>query len=132
MTLPPVECVDSFLSEAQRLGVEVRWKTTNMQHLDAAYHALPGTPGRIVLHDVKPRPNLEKQCILLTHEMVHVLQHWKGQLQSIPPLGWPTENAPPGRELSQQEREAYSAQNDPKKVLNAIKTLQPYSYHVLE
>lgn len=125
MTLPPDQCVDSFLNQAQRLGIEVRWQKSDMHQLDAAYHARPGAPGLIVLHDRKPRPIIKQQCVLLTHEMVHVLQHWKGHLKSVPPLGWPIDNVPPNRKLTKQEQEAYSAQRKPKMVLEAVKLLQP-------
>ena len=57
--------------------------------------------------------------------MVQVLQHWKGELQATPPLGWPVNGAPPGRRLSPQQAEAYTAQNEPAKVLKAVTSLQP-------
>lgn len=130
MILPPDQCVAAFLSEAHRLGIEVRWQTSKMHQLDAAYQARPGAPGLIVLHDRKPRPSIKQQCVLLTHEMVHVLQHWKGHLKSVPPLGWPINNAPKGRDLSEQEQEAYTAQSKPKIVLDAVKLLKPASIQI--
>ena len=57
--------------------------------------------------------------------MVHVLQHWKGKLKATPALGWPVDRAPEGRNLSLQEREAYTAQSDSKKVLKAVRSLKP-------
>ena len=123
--LPPAECVSRFLQEAQRLGIEVRWASEGMTNLDAAYHARPGAPGVLLLHDSTPRPGPQQLCTLLAHEMVHVLQHWKGELQATPPLGWPVNGAPPGRRLSPQQAEAYTAQNDPAKVLKAVTSLQP-------
>ena len=125
ITLPPAECVSRFLQEAQRLSIEVRWASEGMTNLDAAYHARPGAPGVLLLHDSTPRPGPEQLCTLLAHEMVHVLQHWKGELQATPPLGWPVDGAPPGRKLSSQEAEAYTGQNEPAKVLKAVTSLQP-------
>ena len=123
--LPPAECVTRFLQEAQRLGIEVRWTNTGITNLDAAYHALPGAPGVIVIHDHPQRPGPQELCTLLAHEMVHVLQHWKGNLRATPALGWPINGAPQGRQLSSQQAEAYTAQSDPAKVLKAVSSLQP-------
>ena len=124
--LPPAECVSRFLQEAQRLGIEVRWAREGMTNLDAAYHARPGAPGVLLLHDRTPRPGPQQLCTLLAHEMVHVLQHWKGELQATPPLGWPVNGASPGRRLSPQQAEAYTAQNEPAKVLRAVTTLKSF------
>lgn len=125
--LPPADCISLFLQQAQRLSIEVRWTRDGMTQLDAAYHARPGEPGLILLHDRTPRPDAQKICTLLTHEMVHVLQHWKGNLEALPPLGWPVHNAPPGRNLSRQEQEAYTAQIQPNMVLNSVRLLKPVS-----
>ena len=122
--LPPVQCVDNFLQQAVRLGIEVRWTREGMHDLDAAYHALPGVPGKIMLHDRDPRPTTAKLCTLLSHEMVHVLQHWKGKLNALPPLGWPRNGAPTGRNLSLQEQEAYTAQSKPRFVLHSVTQLK--------
>jgi hypothetical protein len=54
-----------------------------------------------------------------------VLQHWRGQLQELTPLGWPTINAQGGRGLSPHEAEAYSNQTDPMRVLEALRKLKP-------
>ena len=124
-SLPPSECINLFLREAQRLGIEVRWARNGVNNLDASYHARPGKPGLIMLYERTPRPNAQQICRLITHEMVHVLQHWKGHLTAVPPLGWPTIESPSGRNLSRQEQEAYSAQNKPHKVLQAVKLLKP-------
>lgn len=123
--LPPDECVNRFLQQADRLGVEVRWTKQAMNNLDAAYRASPGVPGVIVLHDSATRPNSERLCTLLSHEMVHVLQHWKGDLRAVPPLGWPRNGVPAGRNLSEQEQEAYAAQSNHRKVLHAVSELKP-------
>lgn len=124
---PATECVNQFQYQADRLGVEIRWTKKSMQQLDAAYHAFPGKPGLILLYDRKPRPTAKQICTLLSHEMVHVLQHWKGELKSLPPLGWPRDSVPSGRNLSVQEEEAYTAQKRPLKVLKAIIQLTPVS-----
>ena len=124
--LPPTECVSRFLQEAQRLGIEVRWASEGMTNMDAAYQARPGVPGVLLLHDTTPGPGPQQLCTLLAHEMVHVLQHWEGELQATPPLGWPMNGAPPGRKLSTQEAEAYTAQDDAAKVLNAVNKLTPF------
>ena len=128
--LPPeecIECIDRFLQQAHRLGIEVRWTREGMHKLDAAYHAFPGKPGLIVLHDRDPRPSPKQICTLLSHEMVHVLQHWQGEFKALPPLGWPRDGAPPDRELSVQEQEAYTAQSQPRQVLRAITQLKPFA-----
>lgn len=118
-------CVFSFIQESIRLGIEVRWAHSDIAHQDATYHAKPGMPGQILLNAKTPRPTTKELCTLLAHEMVHVLQHWKGDLKALPPLGWPIDAAPPGRNLSIQEKEAYTAQANPKKVLKAIQKLKP-------
>ena len=114
--LPADACITNFLREADRLGVGVRWKK-EMINLEAAYVARPSQPGEILLHDQSPRPSNPELCTLLAHEMVHVLQHWKGNLKATP-LDGPL-IAPQGRNLSLQQREAYTAQEDPAKVLKA-------------
>ena len=130
-SLTSTECINLFLQEAQRLGIEVKWDREKINNLDASYHAQPGKPGLIMLHDRTPQDNSQHICRLITHEMVHVLQHWKGDLRALPPLGWPIDAAPSGRNLSIQEQEAYSAQKDPLKVLKAIQLLQPLKIQVL-
>lgn len=123
--LPPAECVTRFMQESQRLGIEVQWTSEGMTDLDAAYDARPGAPGVVKLKDSPQRPGQKQLCTLLAHEMVHVLQHWKGNLRAVPPLGWPVDGAPQGRRLSPQEAEAYTAQATPAKVLKAVTSLQP-------
>ena len=123
--LPPAECVSRFLQQSQRLGIEVQWASEGMTDLDAAYLARPGAPGVVKLKDSPQRPGPQQLCTLLAHEMVHVLQHWKGNLRAVPPLGWPVSGAPQGRRLSPQEAEAYTAQATPAKVLKALSSLQP-------
>jgi len=127
--MPPEECINKFLQQAHRLGIEVRWASEGMNKLDASYQAFPGTPGLIVLHDRDTRPSPKQICTLLSHEMVHVLQHWKGKMKALVPLGWPRNSAPSDRKLSVQEQEAYTAQNDPRQVLRAVTQLKPVVSH---
>ena len=129
MELPPAnlsaeQCVTRMLAQAQRLGVLVRWQPLGPTTLKGAYHAKPGQPGVLELRAQVSAPATPELCSLISHEMVHVLQHWRGQLQALLPLGWPTDGAPPGRRLSVHEAEAYTAQNHPQLVLAALRQLQ--------
>ena len=123
--LPPEQCVQAFLNQAQRLGIAVRWKQQEQVRFDAAYFATPGTPGYIVLTATSPKPDPKAVCTLLSHEMVHVLQHWKGRFHSVEPLGWPRDGTAVGEHRWAQEQEAYTAQEHPSKVLRAISRLKP-------
>ena len=123
--LPPGECVNAFLSEAQRLTIDVQWSHHGMRGLDASYHAMPGKPGKIFLYERKPSPKQDRVCVLLSHEMVHVLQHWQGNLNGLKLLGWPVNKIPPDRTLSPLEQEAYTAEHEPLKVLKAVQRLEP-------
>jgi len=118
------QCINQFIEQAERLRIEIYWNQAENAQLDASYHALPGEPGVIYLYKQKHQVNRKELCTLLAHEMVHVMQHWKGNLEATPPLGWPTNSIPKGRKLSIQEMEAYSAQTNPKKVLKGIKALK--------
>jgi len=122
------QCVTLLLAQAQRLGVLVRWQQPLVSTaLEAAYQALPGQPGVLELRAQASAPASPELCSLISHEMVHVLQHWRGQLQALLPLGWPIDGAPPGRLLSLHEAEAYTAQGQPQLVLAALRHLQPPS-----
>ena len=123
MNVSAEECVILFLKEAYRLGVVVMWSNAEPSELDASYHAAPGAPGRVVLRGEPSARSSGDICTLLSHEMVHVLQHWRGNLKATPPLGWPTDGAPLGRQLSIQEAEAHTSQQDPAKVLEAVRGL---------
>jgi hypothetical protein len=58
--------------------------------------------------------------------MVHVLQHWQGELRAVLPLGWPINGqATAGRTLSRHEAEAFTAQEKPERVLQALQRLRP-------
>lgn len=119
------QCIASMLAEAKRLGVEVQWQKQAGPIPEAAYHAYPGRPGMLVLRAAHPDPPTPGLCTLLSHEMVHVLQHWRGQLQGLTPLGWPTIHAQTGRDLSPHEAEAYANQTSPMRVLEALRKLKP-------
>lgn len=121
----PKDCVHLFMQQAERLGIAVEWQKPSQFKFDAAYFAVPGAPGYIVLteRDIKPSP--KEICTFLTHEMVHVLQHWKGTLNSLEPLGWPRDGAAVGDYKWLQEQEAYTAQSQPRKVLQAVTQLRP-------
>ena len=127
--LPPEQCVQSFLGQAQRLGIAVKWQQPGPYKFDAAYFATPGTPGFIVLTEKTPPPDPKTICTLLSHEMVHVLQHWKGKFKSLEPLGWPRNGSEAGEHRGAQEQEAYTAQTQPRKVLRAVGRLQPLEDH---
>ena len=124
-TLPPEQCVQAFLDQAQRLGIAVQWKQQEPAKFDAAYVATPGTPGYIILTETSPQPDPQTICTLLSHEMVHVLQHWKGKFHSVEALGWPRNGAAVGKHRWAQEQEAYTAQEHPRKVLRAVSQLEP-------
>lgn len=123
--LPPEQCVQRFLDQAQRLGIAVQWQQPGRFKFDAVYYATPGTPGYIVLTQRTQQPDPKTVCTLLSHEMVHVLQHWKGNLKSLEPLGWPRNGAAVGEQRWAQEQEAYTAQTKARKVLRAVGRLQP-------
>ena len=123
--LPPEQCIQAFLDQAQRLGIAVQWKQQEPARFNAAYVATPGTPGYIILTETSPQPDPKTICTLLSHEMVHVLQHWKGRFHSVEALGWPRDGAAVGEHRWAQEQEAYTAQEHPRKVLRAISRLQP-------
>lgn len=125
--LPPDQCVALFLAQAHRLGVEVRWMpTANGGSAEGNYQAQPGRPGLLELRTAAPALPTPGLCRLLTHEMVHVLQHWQGQLKAVLPLGWPIDGpAAVGRSLSPHEAEAFTAQEQPERVLRALQRLKP-------
>lgn len=118
--LPPKDCIHLFMQQAERLGIAVQWQKPSQFKFDAAYFAAPGAPGHIVLIERDPMPSPKKICTFLSHEMVHVLQHWKGKLNSLEPLGWPRDGAAVGDYKGAQEQEAYTAQTQPRTVLQAV------------
>lgn len=127
-SLPPAQCVALLLAQADRLGVQVRWQQQQNETtaMHATYQAPPGRPGLLTLHaPQQPTANPAALCTLVTHEMVHVLQHWHGRLQAVLPLGWPTDGAAAReRQLSIHEAEAFTAQERPEIVLQALQGLR--------
>jgi len=125
--LPPDSCVALLLAQAQRLGVEVRWlPAASGSEPEGNYQAQPGRPGLLQLRTAEPAPPASELCRLVTHEMVHVLQHWQGELRAVLPLGWPINGqATAGRTLSRHEAEAFTAQEKPERVLQAVQRLRP-------
>jgi len=60
--------------------------------------------------------------------MVHVLQHWHADFKAVLPLGWPQDGPiTQERKLSAHEAEAFTAQDKPQIVLQALKQLVPVS-----
>ena len=127
--LPPEACISHLLHQADRLGVEVRWlPISESQMPQGLYQAQPDRPGVIELRtETSPAPS-PALCRLLTHEMVHVLQHWHTDFKAVLPLGWPQDGLiTQQRKLSVHEAEAFTAQDQPQIVLDALKALTPVS-----
>ena len=127
--LPPEACINHLLHQADRLGVEVRWLPVNESQMpQGLYQAQPDRPGVIELRTgTSPAPS-PALCRLITHEMVHVLQHWHADLKAVLPLGWPQDGLiTQQRKLSAHEAEAFTAQDQPQIVLDALKVLVPVS-----
>ena len=129
--LPADLCITRLNRQAERLGVEVRTLERKPSETVVGYYvAKPGEPGHIELHTHSSTPP-KQRCQLLTHEMVHVLQHWHADWKAVLPLGWPTNGpATQERRLSPHEAEAFTAQDQPKKVLRALKQLAPVPANV--
>lgn len=106
---------EALLLQAQRIGVAVRAGSPELPGKDASYRAEHGRLGTITL---KQRPmSAEVRCLLISHELIHVLQHLHGGLKGVPPLGWGTSSEQLHRFGSAQEAEAYAHQNDAGHVL---------------
>ena len=76
---------------------------------DATYRAEHGRLGTITL---KQRPmSAEVRCMLISHEFIHVLQHFNGDLKGVEPLGWSASAQEIKRFGDIQEAEAYRYQN---------------------
>ena len=94
-----------LLEQGRRLGIRVVSGEPELPGKDASYRAMPGQLGTITF---KQRPMAaEVRCKLISHEFIHVLQHLHGDLNGVPPLGWPTSHPDP----VVQEAEAYGHQN---------------------
>jgi hypothetical protein len=64
------------------------------------------------------------RCQLITHEMIHVLQHFKQSLKGVNPIGLGSTTAESIRHSQPQEAEAYSNQNKPLKILELLQRLK--------
>jgi len=53
----------------------------------------------------------EVRCMLISHEFIHVLQHFNGDLRGVEPLGWSASAQEIKRFGDIQEAEAYRYQN---------------------
>ena len=130
--LPPGQCITTLIAEANRLGVDVRWQpqpegTANSTDPSGNYVALPGMPGYVNLQVAKPHTSNPQVCRLLTHEMVHVIQHWHGKFEKVLPLGWPVnQKLLPKEGVSLHEAEAFTAQWKPRRVISALRALRPH------
>ena len=125
--LPPSECITTLLAEADRLGVDVRWQQQpESAEPSGTYTALPGQPGYVTLQATEQQAADPRVCRLLAHEMVHVIQHWQANFVAVLPLGWPVdESRLPRDKVSPHEAEAFTAQWQPRRVINALNGLEP-------
>ena len=103
------ELAESLLRQGQRLGLLVRKGKPEMAGKDATYRAEHGRLGTITL---KQRPmSTEVCCMLISHELIHELQHFNGYLKGVEPLGWGALAQEIKRFGEIQEAEAYRYQN---------------------
>ncbi len=113
---------ERLLQEASRLGVQVIQGVPELPGKDASYRAIHGRPGVIL---ISPRPmGASTRCQLITHEMIHVLQHFNRSLKGVDPIGLGTTAAEASRHSQPQEAEAYSNQNKPLKILELLQRLK--------
>ena len=116
------QLAEHLLKEASRLGIQVIQGNTELPGKDASYRAMHGRPGIIL---ISPRPmGASTRCQLITHEMIHVLQHFKRSLKGVDPIGLGTTTAEASRHSQPQEAEAYSNQNKPLKILELLQRLK--------
>ena len=109
----------ALVLEGQRLGVRVVAGVPELAGKDATYRAEHGRLGTITL---KQRPmSAEVRCLLISHELIHVLQHLTAELKGVPPLGWDVTHQGVQRFGSIQEAEAYRHQNHAGHVLQMLR-----------
>jgi len=113
------ELGNQLLSIGRRMGIKIINGIPEMKNKDATYKAVYGQLGMITF---LPRPMSDSsRCKLINHEFIHVLQHIKGNLKGVEPLGWQL----PIRALemygSIQEAEAYTYQNNAGKIIYKLK-----------
>lgn len=116
------QLAERLLQEASRLGIQVIQGVPELPGKDASYRAMHGRPGIIL---ISPRPmGASTRCQLITHEMIHVLQHFNRSLKGVDPIGLGTTTAEASRHSQPQEAEAYSNQNKPLKILELLQRLK--------
>jgi len=116
------QLADRLLGEATRLGIQVFQGPAELAGKDASYRALHGRPGTITL---SPRPmGPATRCQLITHEMIHVLQHFGRGLKGVDPIGLGSNPQESLRHREPQEAEAYSHQNKPLLILQLLQRLR--------
>lgn len=116
------QLAERLLQEASRLGIQVIQDVPELPGKDASYRAIHGRPGVIL---ISPRPmGASTRCQLITHEMIHVLQHFNRSLKGVDPIGLGTTAAEASRHSQPQEAEAYSNQNKPLKILELLQRLK--------
>jgi len=116
------QLADRLLGEATRLGIQVFQGPAELAGKDASYRALHGRPGTITL---SPRPmGPTTRCQLITHEMIHVLQHFGRGLKGVDPIGLGSNPQESLRHPEPQEAEAYSHQNKPLLILQLLQRLR--------
>ena len=110
---------DLLLAEGRRLGITVKAGQPELPGKDATYRAEHGRLGTIT---IKQRPMTPLvRCMLISHEFIHVLQHLKGDLRGVPPLGWISDHPDP----TPQEAEAYGHQQRAGYVLSLLQATSP-------
>ncbi len=112
------QIASDILSVGNDLGVEVISGEPKLQGKDATYEAFYGKLGVIVIKYRLMAP--ETFCQLVTHEFIHVLQHLKGELREVVPLGWSINVGDVQRYGSLEEAEAYIHQNYAGRVLDLL------------
>ena len=81
--------VDLLLVKCRRLGVTANSGQPELLAKAVTYRADPGRLGSITIQE---RPiSSAVRCMLISHECIHVLQHFQGDFRGVPPLGWTTE-----------------------------------------
>ena len=116
------QLADRLLQEAARLGIQVIQGNPELPGKDASYRAIHSRPGIIL---ISPRPmGASTRCQLITHEMIHVLQHFHRSLKAVDPIGLGTTTTEASRHSQPQEAEAYSNQYKPLKILELLQRLK--------
>ncbi len=110
---------NKLISEGSRIGVKFVTGTPEMPGKDATYRALRGKLGTITITPRLMHPIV--RCKLITHELIHVLQHINSDLKAVKPLGWNVSEEAINNFGSRQEAEAYTYQNKAANVLDLLR-----------